>query len=1229
MDNDTLIDANHILTKNVLSATDYSKMEHRDQIYANPDMYIGGDSSQISRVERLLDFTDTPKFIETTITWPSACERLFLELLYNASDNVIVSREKNHDVGTINIMTTKDSIIIKNGGIAIPIQIHPTEKIWLPELIFGVLLTSGNYQKKERTGSGKNGYGAKLTNIFSKWFKISIGNPYDKKEYEQIWENGMIIRHNPIIKNDYNGEPYVMVHYIMDFDRFGYNRNEGYPNEALSLYASRAAEIAFTLKVPVFFNNTLLDIQNIESFAKYVVPNMNNNYLIHLEYPEGTQTKNHKLANGSIIKISLDTTIQPIVEMCVIDTPDEATIYSFINSANTKEGGIHVEIAYDIISESIITEINNTVKAKKTDKESRKFILGKSDLKRHMTLIISCRVINPMFTSNEKVKFSKPKIRLNIDDKILKTMLDWEMVYRLYSDLEAKINKNALLNKRKNKKIIGNGIMDAYYAGDVNEGKKCVLYVVEGKSAMGYAHTMKSEMNENLRDYVGIFAQMGKPMNVMTAKLLSVIKSEKLARFRDILGLDGLENVDFTQEENLNKLRYGKLALLMDADIDGKHIIGLILNILYCKYRSLLQMGYVVMIRTPIIRVTRNSNSLKFYSEAEYHKWAQNTSDHSKWNYEYFKGLATNEPKHVADETKSPKIAYMIYDDTTPKYFNLAFDKKLADSRKKWISEYQLLDGIEDIQLLPISNFLNYELVQHAVGNLGRSIPRFDGLKNGQRKIIYGSYLEWKSHIKNETCSKIKVNILGNSVSKSTNYHYGEKSLYDTINLMVLEYPGTNNMPYFANTAMFGTRNAGGDDAGAERYTKTYPTWWWSYIFKEDDIDILKHVYDEGEHYEPEVYLPIIPLFMVNGALGIGTGSSTFIPNFNPIDLCLIIKKLISNITVNSEELIPWYRGYTGKINLGKLINTNTNDHFTIKLDNGKIINIHTIPREIKEENKTNVIENENEDEEIKDVGTLDQIDIEKIEDNSSKCKYKMVIKGIFNIIDKYTLEITEIPIGTSLQKYNKFLNQLVENKQITSYKDASVHDSPRFIINNYKACSTLEKLNLIKGINLTNMVLLDNEDRPIKFTDHIEMITKWYEWRLPYYQKRKDFILQNIINIIDNMQNKIKFIISVINGTIEGYKPGETIVIMNQPKSVVLDQMKLLNLPEKLFKDTKLHTCTLEKINKLKSDIEIEIERYNKLLNTKPEELWIYDLNVFISEYLKKYPDEKNRLHD
>lgn len=1222
---------NSIIGKEIkmVQATDYTKLSLHDQILIRPNMYMGSMSTEARR-EKILDFTDPnkPIYIYKDVILPPAFERLYFEILYNASDNVFTSRESNYkDIGSIDIMMDRKSIKIRNGGMPIPIEIHPSHNMWIPQLIFGVLLTSSTYTKKKRTGIGQNGYGSKLSNIFSKEFRVYVGNPNNGKTYYQVWKNNMKEVNEPIITEGYNGPSFTEIYMEPDFTRF-FDKSLGitnYTDDIFGLFAGYAAEVSFSCKVPITFNGYPLNYSNLVDFMKLIVGYENNNYLIHYEYPNGTKLKQQKLSKGTV-SVSIDPNILPVTEICLVDTPDSAMISSFVNSANTKNGGVHVETVYDKVGSYILKKINDTL-TKGKEETTSKFKLTKTDLKSHLTVIISCWLDNPDCGTNEKTTLMSPKPYVSFEQKELITIEGWEFVNRLYSTLEAKSEKILGTNKKKRgRRLITTTIQDAYYAG-TSEGYKCILYRTEGRSAMGYTHTMRSEFDEERRKYVGISCEKGKPMNVMNRSTFTIVNSKKYQELVEHIGLQS--GLDYTIESNFRTLRYGALCILTDADVDGKHIASLIINVIHCRHPTLLLRPFLYLIRTPVVRVQKGTQKKVFYSMDTFKKWISNTPDFKNWDCKYCKGLASSDTEEVADDTKNPKVAQLIYDDNCSESMKLAFHKDLSDQRKKWISNYQLMEGIEEIQELPISDFIKYEAVQYAAINLARSIPKFDGLKESQRKIIHGSYQHWGK----KTGSKVKpmkTSNLANDISAITNYHYGEKSLIDTINRMIEKYVGTNNLPHFVPKGLFGTRNDSGNDAGDARYTSTYPEWWWPYMYIQSDFNILDYIEDEGKKQEPCIMLPILPLGMINGVLGIGTGNSSMIPNFNVIDIYYYIRDKLTG--GNGCALVPWYRYFKGTVELVHKNTISTKDEnkpilvktskFKDDDDNSNLYNLTLDDLNTNEDGDIQSIDGLNDDDELNNIQTN--------ETNQSKLPLKVVTKGLFNIIDekKEKLIITELPVGKSIKKYDSFLSELKNQKEIKDYINDSRHDDPKFIIFGYGKYNNIEALGLQKTYSMTNMILLNEENRPIKFSDQYDLINKWIEWRAPYYDKRKLYELNEISKKIEHNTLKKKFIVAVLDGINNGYIKGQNIILVGNKKEFVLSQMRDLGIPEEYLNNSKGTHFTNDGIIKIDAIIKELNDKFIELNNISSTSLWIQDLDIFINKYLNIYPEEKTRLH-
>ena len=387
--------------------TTYKKHELRSHIYEIPDTYIGSMSNS-ERQERVLDLV-LNQFVDTNITIPNGMERLFIEIISNAGDNVERSSRQGVNPGTIKVVMDEEWITIRNGGVPILIEMHE-EGIYNPQMIFGELLTSSNYIDDElRFGCGRNGYGSKLVNIFSKVFEIEVGDSINKKLYFQRWTENMINREEPIIK-PYNGKSYVEVRYKLDFARFGY---EKYTEEAFKLFSRHVADISFTCKVQCLFNEHKLYVQDIKEYAKLYFGHELPAHLIYYRWADGTETVKKGKIERAVNKFAI-----PQIELILIDTPDAALTISFANGMYTRNGGEHVSAAFTSVSKSVLSLINDSNTKKKTKNPIKLTI---ADVRRHMSLLVSVRVAGVKFDSQSKNQLVGPKageFKLKIPDEV-------------------------------------------------------------------------------------------------------------------------------------------------------------------------------------------------------------------------------------------------------------------------------------------------------------------------------------------------------------------------------------------------------------------------------------------------------------------------------------------------------------------------------------------------------------------------------------------------------------------------------------------------------------------------------------------------------------------------------------------------------------------------------------------------------------------------------------------
>ena len=1187
------------------SADNYKQYDHRTHVYMKPDTYIGADEP-MTREEWIFDLENST-MMTSNVNFVPGCERLYLEVLTNASDNVGRSRRAGVDPGIIEVEMTNSTISVTNYGLPIPIEIHPEEKVYVPQMIFGSLLTSSNYEV-DRHEAGTNGIGAKAANIFSKEFTVIVNDHIRKLKYKQVWSNNMTSRTEPIIEKYKDKLSSVQIIYKMDFERFKYSAPNGaeggYPKEAFALFARHAVDISFTSKTLVKFNGKEFNFSNIRDYARLYFGDAVESAVIHYQWPEGTEVINKK--HG--LQIAKNSAILPEIELIAIDTPDDGHHVSFVNCMMTKEGGVHVNSAFKAVGESAVQMINDGVlkkltkqnKGKELDaKEKRAHTISINDVKPHISILLSAKVLNPKFTSQTKTMLHSPVPKINIKEEDLKGINKWQLIDRLYAAIEAKQFANMSKTDGKLKKYVRllKGV-DANNAGKAQR-QNCVLYITEGRSGAGYANKLLA-LVEGGRDNIGVLPMRGKLFNVMGKDIFQIEKNSEISELKKMLGLS--EGTDYNNDANFNRLRYGSIMIMADSDVDGKHIIGLILNFFYCRFPSLLARGFVLYYRTPTIRVSFNKTVLKFYTQREYDGWKNSTPNFKNWNHKYYKGLGTSKDSEIKDDFQTPKIVTCLYDDNAPNAIKLAFDKNLTNQRKEWIKNWKQILGADELLMQPISTFINQELILFSIADVGRSIPKLtDGLKESHRKIIHGAHKKWKISPKNPDYAEVKVAQFGAFVAEKSNYHHGEMILDDVVVGMAQDFIGANNIPWFTRDGQFGTRYQGGKDAAETRYSYTRPEKLTGLILRKEDRPILNYVVDEGEDVEPETYYPIIPMVLVNGASGIGTGYSTLIPCHNPLDIINVLRlKLKGAFDEDLPMIFPWYHGFSGTI---KVIDRRD------KKKKGEF-NIFTLNNNENKENKENKeIEKEIDDDENIDENLNDDelIDGNTFSNNETRPLLSMITYGKYSVELNGTVIITELPIGRWPHDYHKWLEVLVEEKQITGFRDLSVDNSVYFEIYGFVIKPTFKSLKLQRTMGMSNMVLLDENSRPFRYDNANDIIDKFYEKRLPIYNVRKEYILNNLSNEIKTLNHKIQFIQAVINGQIS---------IINKKKVSIYETLDKMLIPHEIYDKSMNHHLSEDDITELKQLIVEKQKEHDNIKETRIEKIWLNELTELEEAY-------------
>ena len=849
-------------------ATIYRKQSHREHILSLPDTYIGSVETNEEEVYlRNEDGTYTAQKIQLN----PGFFKLIDELLVNAHDHVIrlTQRKSENPVKHIEISCDGTSFTIENDGEPIDVAKHPDYDMYIPQMIFGELLTSTNYDKEEKKlVGGKNGYGVKLVNIFAKQLDVRIVDATRGLVYTQTFANNMTTISAPQVRNS-KQKSSVQIKWQPDFQRFGFENS--IPSDMLRLIERRVYDLAMTVgkDVKVNWNGSHIKCRNIVDYAK-----------AHGCDPVVFESPNDRW------------------QIVIARTPvDRFVQVSFVNGIWTSKGGTHV----DAVTNQVVGSLVEYIGKKKNQVVKRVHVMN------HLAVFVNSLIENSSFSSQTKEVLttkasafgSSPKLSDDTLKKIATKLDIVEKVMEIQSASDAKANSKT--DGKKQSRITGiPKLDDAVYAGTA-QSSKCTLILTEGDSAKAMA---LSGLSQEQRKYYGVFPLKGKVLNVKDTSDTKVEQTKEIADLKKIIGL-----VSGKQYTDTSSLRYGSILIMTDQDYDGSHIRGLLINLFHELWHELMAIpGFLTYMSTPIVKATKGNNTRNFYNQYEYEQWRK-TDEAKGWKVKYYKGLGTSTRDEAKEYFTNPSSVKFIYDDQSDEAIDMAFNKQRADDRKQWLQGYDKAALPPPGPQLPYPEFINKDLIHFSNYNLERSIPNvMDGLKTSQRKIMYAAF-------KRNLTSEIRVAQFAGYVSEHTGYHHGEASLTEAIIGMAQDFVGANNIPWLVPQGQFGTRLQGGKDSASPRYIHTYLQPRIRKLVPSDDFPVLTYRDDDGLPVEPEWYAPVLPMLLINGARGIGTGYSTYVPPCNETELkTMLVDWLQGDDDALTRPIKPYFKGFKGQI---------------------------------------------------------------------------------------------------------------------------------------------------------------------------------------------------------------------------------------------------------------------------------------------------------------------------
>jgi DNA topoisomerase-2 len=1161
-------------SNDTILANKYQQKTDRQHILDNPDTYIGS-VEEVDSQQWILN--NENKIVEKNIKYIPGLFKLFDEGIVNCRDHVVrmaqaVSSKVDNCLPVTHIDITIDdngTITMLNDGNGIDVAEHPEYKIWIPELIFGHLRTSTNYDKTEKKiVGGKNGFGFKLVLIWSTYGSVETVDHVRGLKYTQEFKNNLDEICKPLVTKC-KTKPYTKITFKPDYKRLGI---DGLTPDLLSLLKKRVYDVAAvtdkTLKVK--YNSNLIPIKNFQQYIDLYI---------------GDKNETHRVYEENGVRWEYAIALTPTNEFVQI---------SFVNGIHTSKGGKHVEYILNQITKKLGEYIEKKKKVK----------VNANTIKEQLILFLRCDIENPAFDSQTKDFMNTPSSKFGskceVSDKFIEKIAKMGVMEAACALTEIKDNKTAKKSDgSKVKNIRGiTKLTDANWAG-TEKSKECIIIFCEGDSAKA---GIISGLSSEDRNIIGVYPMKGKILNVRGETTKKISENKEITEIKKILGLETGKEYK-TMEDIYKSLRYGKVLFMTDQDLDGSHIKGLGINLFQSEWPSLVEVpGFIGFMNTPILKARKGDKELMFYNEGEYEVWKdQNQNDVKSWKIKYYKGLGTSTGKEFREYFEKKKIVGFEFNGKSSEdSIDMVFNKKRADDRKEWLENYDRKSFLDTCEVnVKYEDFINKELIHFSKYDCDRSIPNLmDGLKISLRKILYSAF-------KKNLNSEIKVAQFSGYVSEHSGYHHGEASLNAAIVGMAQNFVGSNNINLFMPNGQFGTRLQGGKDSASERYIFTCLNKITRSIFPALDDNVLQYLNDDGLIVEPLFYAPIIPMVLVNGSKGIGTGFSTDIMCYNPLDIIKYLKTKLMNKQEQGVDtnynFIPYYEGFKGTI----------------------------------------------------------QIVSESSNLTSSPGPRKFLIKGTYEKIGVDKIKVTELPVGCWTEDFKELLEYLIEPGNdkdgkkkpqiIKDYDDMSKDTNVEFTVTFAKGkldelekntveygCNGVEKLLKLFTTNTnSNMHLFDAADKLKKYENVQEIIDDYYETRMSIYQKRKYFMIQSLEKELVLLTNKVKYIKENLDGTIDlRKKKKDEVVQMLESKGydkinskLELDNSKNVdNFDYNYLIKMPMDSVTEENVEKLEKEQTNKNVELDDIKNTTICQMWSNELSLLEKQYLE-YKEIRERL--
>lgn len=625
----------------------YKKLNEVEHVLLRPGRYIGSITPHTAD-EFIPDVksANNVKMVRRSITYNPGFLKLFDEVVSNSADHSKRPDGKHLDTIRVDVDMAKGEIsVFDNGGI--PVIKHKEYNQWIPEMIFELRAGSNFDDDDQAMLTGQNGEGAALTNIFSHKFMIETCD--GKNKFKMVFEDHSQDRKPAQVSPAEGAKGSTRITYYPDFEKLGMT---GIDQDNFDMLLARVYEVAaVNTHLKVYFNGTRVMTRSFKDYIEMFV--------------------------GADGEYAYDETEHWKVG---ISASEEGFQHiSFVNGTHTKIGGTHILYAGMQIWEAVRVFI----------KKKHKVDIKPSELRQHMTIYIDCQMVNPRYASQTKedlitevkdykTSWTVPDKMINkiVKSSIIQSILEWAQAKALQEEMKELRKLNKETDKSDPRRV--DKFADALEKKDRH---KCVLFLTEGDSA---AKAVQAGRGKN--PYIASMPLRGKPLNVREKEIKRILENTEIKNLLTIIGLKLGEKVT-----SIAQIRFGRIAFTTDADVDGAHISGLLMNLFDHFWPELYDLGVINIFRTPLVKVVQGKNKpvLEMFTEREFKEWEIKTGHSQKgWSHKYYKGLGTStasEFKNYFENMDEYLFRIDMEDASDRDAIDLAFNSQRADDRKTWL----------------------------------------------------------------------------------------------------------------------------------------------------------------------------------------------------------------------------------------------------------------------------------------------------------------------------------------------------------------------------------------------------------------------------------------------------------------------------------------------------------------------------------------------------------------